>query len=269
MPRKRVASSRRLSILLLLAFCALAGAIAYAATPERASTWRDRDIRIDGSDEEWLGLQLPVKKERFSLGIVNDGQWLYICLPTKDVGTKALIANAGIVVWLDPAGGKKRRFGVHFPVPNPPEPRGMRRGVVRGGGEGAPAPPPEGEPVPGQDVVGVLGPGKNDARLVPINEAAGIEARVAVHGDLMVYELRVPLKRSPEHPYAPDVQPGQTVRLEIQTAPLRGPMMPTGFYPRAGIVIPIGRGRAGRYPVAAEPFDTTMNLHLAKGPQAD
>ncbi len=269
MPRSRAAaSSRRLPMLLLLVLLALASAIAYASTTERASAWRDRDIRVDGSDEEWRGQTLPVKKEHFSLGIMNDGEWLYICLPTKDVGTKAQIDTAGLVVWLDPEGGKKRRFGIHFPVPNPPQP-GMRRPPMRGG-EGHTPPAAEGEPQPvrGQDVVGILGPGKNDAKLVRVDEAGGIEARVGMHGDLLVYEAKVPLKRSAEHPYAPNVEPGQTVRLEIETAPLRGPMMPTGPYPRGvGIVVPIGRGRVGRYPVITEPFDVTMNLHLARGSQ--
>jgi hypothetical protein len=255
-------------MLLLLAVSALISAIAYASTPERASAWRDRDIRIDGSDEEWRGQELPVRKEHFSLGIMNDGEWLYICLPTKDVGTKAQINSAGLVVWVDPEGGKKRRFGIHFPVPNPPQPGGMRRPPTRGV-EGQPAHPAEGDPqvVPGQDVVGVLGPGKNDAKLIPLNEAGGIEARVGVHGDLAVFEAKLPLKSSAEHPYAPNVEPGQTVRFEIETAPLRGPMLPTGPYPRGvGIVIPIGRGRVGRYPVISEPFDVTMNLRLARGP---
>jgi hypothetical protein len=106
MPRIRVAvSSRRLPILLFVALSTLAGAIAYASTSERASAWRDRDIRVDGSDEEWRGQELPVQKEHFSLGIVNDGEWLYICLPTKDLGTKAQLGGAGLVVWLDPVGG--------------------------------------------------------------------------------------------------------------------------------------------------------------------
>jgi len=269
MARSRAAaSSRCLPMLLLLASFALVSVIAYAATTERASAWRNRDIRIDGSDEEWKGQELPVKKQHFSLGIVNDGEWLYFCVPTMDIGTKAQISNAGLVVWLDPEGGKKRRFGIHFPVPNPPQPPGMRRPPMRGG-EGQPA-PAEGEPqpVPGQDVVGILGPGKSDAKLVSLDEAGGIEAHVGVHGDLIVYELKVPLRRTAEHPYAPNVEPGQTVRLEIETAPLRGPIMPTGPYPRgAGIVVPIGGGRVSRYPVISEPFDVTMNVHLARGPQ--
>jgi hypothetical protein len=280
MPRVRsAASSRRLQpILFLAALFAVIGAIVYASTPERASTWRDRDIRVDGSDEEWRGEELPVKGEHFSLGIVNDGEWLYLCIPTKDVGTRTSIARMGLVVWLDREGGKKRRFGIHFPVANPPRAVGLPRAPLRNPGEGQEMPPPdrETEQVPGQNEIGILGPGKNDAQLVPIDQAGGIEARVGLHEDLMVYELKVPLMRTAEHPYAPNVEPGGTVRLEIETAPFRAGMMPIGPGSIGGVIVP-GRPWGGGWGVSIggpsrggaiiEPIDVTMNVHLAKGPR--
>ncbi len=261
MPRSSLAppSFRRVAVLALVA---LASAVVYAATLERASAWRDRDVTIDGSDEEWRGQELPVEKQRFSLGIMNDGEWIYLCLPTKDAAVKNQIGSAGLVVWVDPEGGKKRRFGVHFPVPNPPRSPGMRRPMPQPPGAG------QGEEIPGQHMLGILGPGKNDARLVRPDEAGGIEAQVGVHDDLTVYELKIPLARSAEHPYAPNVQPGQTARVEIETAPLRGPVAPTGPYAGGfGVVIPLGGGKPGRYPAWSAPFDLTMNVRLAKGPQ--
>ncbi len=274
MPRIHAAVSfRRLPILVFTLLLAVAAGIVFAATAERASNWRDRDIRIDGSDEDWQGELSPVPKEHFSLGIVNDGDYLYICLPTKDSGTKAQIAGAGLVVWLDPVGGKKRRFGVHFPVPNPPGQPGARRPARR---EGAYPEQPDStrDPVPvrGQDVVGVLGPGKDDARLVPITEAAGIEGRVGVRGDLMVYELRVPLNRNSDHPYAPQAGPGQTVRFEIETAPLRGSWA-TGPYWVGGGPIPPRPWGPGAWGTTygwggrLDPIDAVMNVRLASGPR--
>ena len=271
MPRARSAvSSRRFPVFLTFALAAATCAIIYAATPERASTWREHEIRVDGSDEEWHGEELPVKGEHFSLGLANDGQWLYLCLATKDLGLKAQIAKMGLVVWLDPVDGKKRRFGIHFPVPNPPGAARMPRGRVPNEGEGPGTARPEGEAdeVPGQGEIGVLGPGKNDAELIPIDQARGIEARVGVHGDLVVYEAKVPLMRGSEHPHAPNVEPGQMARLEIETAPLRGgPMAPTVFGRPwgAGWGITVGP-RAGRA-VVMKPIDVTTNVKLAKGPR--
>ncbi len=265
---RSVFTSARLQTVLPIALViAAAAALVYAATPDRASSWRDNDIRIDGSDEEWKGEELPVKGQHFSLGIANDGEWLYLCLPTKDSGTKAMIERAGLVIWVDPEGGKKQRFGVHFPVPNPPGTR-PRREVPPPPGSA----PAEGQPqeVGGQEQVGVLGPGKNDAQLVAIDEAGGIEAKVGVHGDLMVYEVKLPLARSGDHPYAPNVGPGQRVRLEIETAPMRANMatMPPGPPPAGRPWGPAWGGITigGRKPVFAVPFDVTMNVQLAKEP---
>ncbi len=273
MPRVRCAfSSRRVQMLVLAAIVGAASAVAYARATDRASTWRARDITVDGSDDEWRGEVLPVKGEHFSLGIVNDGEYLYLCLPTKDAGTKTQISNMGIVVWLDRE-GKKRKFGLHFPVPNPPRANGLPRVPARRGGEAPEGQPSESKPeeVPGQEEIGVLGPGTSDARLVPLEEAGGIEARVGVHDDLLVYELRIPLKQSGEHPYALNVEPGGTVRLEIETAPMRPGMPPVA---PGGLGIP-GRPWGGgwgisfprRGPAVIEPIDVTMNVHLAKGPQ--
>jgi hypothetical protein len=268
MPRIVSALSCRFQpVILVLAFVAAIGTIAYAAA-ERASSWRQHEIRIDGSDEEWRGEELPVKGEHFSLGIVNDGEWLYLCLPTKDLGLRTQIGRMGLVVWLDREGGKKRRFGVHFPVPNPPQ-AGLPR-VPRRDGPAAPPQRAEGETeqVPGQGEIGILGPGKNDAQLVPIGEAGGIEARVGLHDDLTVYEVKLPLMHSAEHPFAPNIEPGQMARLEIETAPLRGgPIAPTVFGQPWGAGWGITVGGRGNRPVVFDPIDVTMNVRLARGPQ--
>jgi hypothetical protein len=272
---RSAAPDRSFAPFLFVVLLAVLGLVAYASIPERASTWRDRDIKVDGSDEEWRGQELPVKGERFSLGIMNDDQWLYLCLPTKDPGTRTTIGLMGVVVWLDRAGGKKQTFGIHFPVPNPPGAGGVRRPPPpSSGGEGRAA-PPEGQPqeVPGQREIGILGPGKNDARLVPIDQAGGIEARVGVHQELMVYEIRVPLHRTADHPYSPDLHQGDTVRLKIETAPLRGG--PVGPGSIGGVIVPGGPGwgvsvgGAGwpRKPMVIEPIELTVNLRLARGPQ--
>jgi hypothetical protein len=222
---------------------------------------------VDGSDQDWQGEELPVKGEHFSLGVMNDADSLYLCVPTKDVGTRTTIGLMGIVVWLDREGGKKQTFGIHFPVPNPPGAGWRRRPGQRGESEGRET-PPEGETqeVAGRTEIGILGPG-NDARLVPIDQAGGIEARVGVHEDLMVYELRVPLQRTAEHPYAPNLRPGDTVRLRIETAPLRGG--PFGPGSIGGVIVPGSWGRGGlpRKPVVVDPIDMTMNVRLAAGPR--
>jgi hypothetical protein len=249
----------------------LASATALAAAAERASTWRDRDIRIDGQDDDWRGLTLPVKGERFALGVLNDGEFLYLCLPTKDPGTRSQIERQGLVVWLDKSGGKRESFGVHFPLglglgakAEPPRPAGPDEGRPQG--------------APGrQDAVGILGRGGRDAEVVPLEQAGGIEARLGIHDGLLVYELKVPLTRTDAHPYAPDVRPGDLLRLTIETASYRGAAAPLGV-PGGGVPgvvvgggpggvgVGIGVGGAPGVPAFQNPVRRTLDVRLASGP---
>ncbi len=258
----------------LVVLLALLASAALAAATERASTWREHEIRIDGQDDDWRGLTMPVKGYKFSLGIVNDGEFLYLCLPTKDSGTRAQITRLGLVVWLDKAGGKRENFGIHFPVAlgraakaTAPQPPGAEEGHDRQEG---PERPPPGPPV----VVGILGRGGRDAKIVPLDQAGGIEAQLGIHDDLLVYELRVPLTRTDDHPFAPDLSPGDSLRLTIETASYRGPVAPLGV-PGGGLIVGeggggvgvgIGVGGGGGLHGFQNPLRLQMNVRLATGP---
>jgi len=234
---------------------------------ELASGWRTVPIRIDGNDEDWYGLTAPVEGKRFSLGLVNDSEAIYLCLLTKDRVLSTQILRQGLMVWLGPADGKKHSFGVHFPI----DPRlQATREPSKWPGQRI----PEGEPPPddsGQGAVGILGPGKADPARVPMEEAGGIMARVAVRGDLLVFELKVPLKGSQPGTYAVAAAPGASLRLELQTPEWRGPMP----LARGPIAIgaagpsPGGRGFIGYPPVDGamlKPMDVSLRVRLGTAP---
>jgi hypothetical protein len=269
----------------LIALLVLAGfaTVLAASTTERASLWRDRDIVVDGQDAEWHGLTLPVKNQHFSLGVVNDADYLYVCLPVMDAQARMLIERRGLAVWLDKAGGKKNQFGVHFPVYGIADAR-----AGRGRGEG-PAGDRQGSdgrgPMGGPIEIGILGPGLGKGRIMLMADARGIEVSLGVYENLLVYELRVPLKRSEEHPYAPDVKPGDTLRVQFETPsvpPGRAPLGGAPGAPPGGVVVSGGGGRGGPAGVGVSvgvggppigspdmlpPIDVAMNVRLAKGPE--
>jgi hypothetical protein len=151
------------------------------------------------------------------------------------------IARQGLMVWLDPGPDrpKKHTFGVHFPID-------PRLAIERDSGARWPR---DGAMTSERDqgAVGILGPGKDDPTRVPMQLAGGIQAAAAFHGEVLVYELRVPLKGAPDAPYAAAVQPGSTLRLQVQTPEWRGPLPPSrgpiGF--GAAASSPGGRGVVG------------------------
>jgi hypothetical protein len=247
-------SCRRLWVLPVVAILSVGGLAASGSDQKIDSVWRGRDIRVDGVDDEWHGLTTPVNGQRFAIGFVNDGEWLYFCLVTKDRVTFNQIARQGLIVWLDPMAGRSRTFGLHFPV----EPAGLgwdaRRPVPDtqdpSTAEGR---QPRSIQVEGQDEIEVLGPGKKDVRRVPLVRSGGLVARVGVHGDLLVYELKVPLRRQAEEAgYALNAEPGATLHVTLQTPEWRGPLPPAPGRFRVGV------GGGGRMPYPYSPVDTAV-----------
>lgn len=233
------------------------------------SAWRADPIRIDGNDEDWHGRLMPVPKQKFSVGLVNDADALYLCLVTKDRVLSTQIAYQGLEVWLDPAGSKKHVFGVHFPI----DPRmNALRNVAPRPRDMLPD-PAAGPEASGQAAVGILGPGRGDPKRVPLDQAGGIEARAVERGDLLVYELKVPFKGPQAGPYALPAQPGGALSIEIDTPEWRGALPPARGRINVGVAVPApnGRGVVG-YPAmdtsVLKPMRVKVSLQLAAVPQA-
>lgn len=216
-----------------------------ASRAERAATWRDRVVTIDGSDHEWSGLTTPARNSHVALGFVNDGEWLCLCVLAKHDATRAQLAASGVIVWLDAEKGKKNAFGIQFP---------SARSFQRRGGDSPDA--RMGWPIE----IDVLGPGKNKVRTVGLDQAGGIRAAAGMPGDVFVYELKVPLLKTEEHPYAVGVEPGQVVRVSVETPEYRGPYPRGPVYPGGSVGVTIGGGGTavaggvvGGIPVGAVP----------------
>ena len=82
---------------------------------ELASSWRDRDIEIDGDATDWRGLTTYVEEGNIAVGVANDSEDIFVCLhsPTREVAGQIVIQ--GLTVWFDPEGGGGRELGFHCP----------------------------------------------------------------------------------------------------------------------------------------------------------
>jgi len=231
-----------------------------------ASGWRDRDVRVDAVDEEWRPLLQPVKGQHISIAFLNDEEALYFCLVTADENAVRQIGLMGLTVWLDAAGGAKKAFGVHFPSPSGSRPD-PRRAPTAGSDEAAAGgAAPEGSWL----AIDVLGPGKKDVRRVE-NGPAGIVARMGGRPDLLVYEMKVPLRKGEGVPFAPEVDAGAAMRVELETPEWRGPLPPAGAGGRTRIAVGVaGPGGGVFYPgpntTLLKPLNVTGSLRLAMAP---
>jgi hypothetical protein len=195
-------------------------------------------VVIDGDNGEWPGPLTPVEENHPVLtAAINDGQFLYVLLSTADTTSRREILRQGLIVWFDPSGGDKKHFGLKYPVGVPPEEGQGRGGYRRGGGgynrpsgdsgsgdSGAAEPgqsrPAEPEPI---DRLEVYGPQKDDAHSFVTSAAPGISVKIGTVEGYLVYELKVPLTKTADTPYAIEAKPGASIGFGIETPKLEQP----------------------------------------------
>ncbi len=179
-----------------------------------------------------------------SVGILNDADSVYICMIAEDRFMRTQVMAQGFTIWFDPTGGKEKTFGIKFPI-------GMQgledRWIPMGFREGERDQERMRERFEKSlKDLEILGPRKNQQKKIPVDEAKGIEVIVDPSGGLLVYELRVPLQHSEQHPYAVGAEAGDSigVGLEIPKMDMNALRKRVGGRRPGGIGMP-GGGRPG------------------------
>jgi hypothetical protein len=199
--------------------------VSVAERPHFDSKGRDGAITVDGRYGDWYGNLQPLGSDPVSVQFLNDGEFLYVRLTASEAATRMQIMRQGMTAWFDPGGGTKKKFGIRYPVVERGGPddqgRGGRAGGFGGGrGRRGGDEPPEESASPA-DRVDIIGPGKNDARSLTRDHLSGVEVAIRAEQGTLQYELKVPLARSADHPYALDTTPGKTIGFGLETAKMQ------------------------------------------------
>jgi hypothetical protein len=187
-----------------------------SSTAELSSSWNNNQIVVDGRADDWGDHLFYLKDSHVSLGLRNDQDYLYICLKSSEGQFRRQMMGLGMTVWLEPENGKK--WGIHYPI-----------GFV-GQGE---RPSFNQEEIGGERDTGqafeqslenleILGPDKDEHTQFSAIQVPGISVRVGNTQGSVVYELKVPLKESSDHPYAIGDGAGSTVKLALETGKFEG-----------------------------------------------
>lgn len=201
------------------------------STLKLESAWRNHDIVIDGKSGDWLGAKYYFEDISVSVGLINDDHHLYVSLMTENRMILAQIMRKGLTLWLDPKGGKDKTFGIKFPLGSQGEEgmsqesmEGLDREVVMQRFE---------ESLTELEIIGL----KDEVvEKLSVDDAKGIDVKLRAEGGLLIYEIKVPLSSSEEHPYAVGAKVGDTIgfgfespKLEMgRPAGMRGGGMPGG-----------------------------------------
>ncbi|MDX1390425.1 MAG: hypothetical protein R3344_14645, partial [Acidobacteriota bacterium] len=169
----------------------------------------DTALEIDGNLAEWQDGMMYVKKESLFLGVANDGEYVYVAVQSRNTDTNQSIAINGLIVWFEPEGSKDR-FGIQFPMGLANTGR-MDPGGPQGGREF------EEKFKASLATFVALGPRRDDHEQLLVENRFGIDVASRYSSGELVYELKVPLRSSEDHPYAVGAAPGDVVRLTLET----------------------------------------------------
>ena len=204
-----------------------------------ASKWSEHKIQIDGDLKDWSDSTLFIQKDDIRCGIMNDDEFVYVCVISSKPNIGQQVMFRGMTVWFDPNGGAKKTFGVRFPI-------GGRRGEM-------PNTPDEEE----TDQRGnrfdamnrqslsdfeFVGPTEKDLQMVPRLQGQGVEIHLTSTPERFVYQLKIPLAYSSAHPYAVESHPGAPIGVGVETNAIQRPTGPEA----AGEGQGRGEGAGGR-----------------------
>jgi len=223
--------------LLIAVFCMLTLVVSCGGELEIASRWRQANLTIDGADSDWAGSILYLQKEGVSIGVQNDGEYLYLCLKAHDRRILQQIMRLGFTVWFDSTASKENTLGIHYPI-------GMQDyGIGLARGDGAVEESRESLRQQFRQMLGeieVIGPEKSDRNRIPVVNSYAISVAMSDTSGALVYELRMPLKSGVQRPYAVGTDTGKVISIGLESGELKREMMPQGGGMPGGV--PRGRG---------------------------
>ncbi|MCX6169302.1 MAG: hypothetical protein NTX65_08180 [Ignavibacteriales bacterium] len=185
------------------------------------SSRSEKEIKIDGDPSEWSKEIEPIKDKKFSLGFKNDDKFLYLCLTTNDRSKLLLMARGGFIIWFVPESGDKNEFGIRYPMAldqseEPPVPE-MNREGMQGEKQGDLLAKMINKMILEQNEFQIVDKEKFPLTAFPILSNEGIEVKLGYHSNQFVYELKIPLQKNSQFPFAVETLPGGKVKIKFET----------------------------------------------------
>ncbi|HUI29249.1 MAG TPA: hypothetical protein VLX91_03450 [Candidatus Acidoferrales bacterium] len=183
------------------------------------SSWNNNQTVIDGKDNDWEDTMFYIPDAQLTAGVRNDSSNMYIILKATNRPQVFQIMGLGLTVWLDPSGGTGEKFGIHFPLGRAARGESMQRSDNNSPDESQNQ-NPSFEDLSANELE-ILGVNENGPVRLSIADAKGIELQINRSTGGLIYELKVPLHKSPDHPYALNAN-GQNVGIGFESGKFEG-----------------------------------------------
>jgi hypothetical protein len=249
-------------LLLSLVLSLLLTPLLWAKDINLNSIWTKSEIVVDGKESEWSGKIYYLEDQKIGVGLQNDTSNLYILVKTTDRSRQLQIMRTGLTIWLDATGKDKKSLGIHYPI-------GMQEyGIldVKANPNTEFASEQKNRFAEMLKEIEVLGPEKNDRNRISKANNFGIEATLSDTLGVMVYELKIPLSTTNEHPYAISAIPGSSISVGLEGGKFSREMMENRMRMRGGM--PGGEGGmrpGGMMPGEGQPPESTSTGGRERG----
>jgi hypothetical protein len=220
---------KQMSVILLCGFLIAAAVFSpgCSSSLKLSSTWRQEDIVIDGSGTEWQRGLYYDKEFDIVYSIRNDDDYVYLFLKTQDRTTQMQIMRAGFTIWFDADGGNDHSFGIRYPL-------------ARQGARSEFHPESDDEQIH-SDLeqalleLEIVGAQKENVQRFSTLDVPGIRVKIGRSQEALVYELRVPLRKTPHTPFAIGVTSANRIGIGLETEEFNRDKMKMGVRPNEGL----------------------------------
>ena len=219
---------RHRSVVLLCGFLiAIVAFSGCSSSLKLLSTWRQEEIVIDGIGTEWQRGLYYDKESDIVYSVRNDDGYMYLFLKTQNHATQMQMMKAGLTVWFDADGGNDHSFGIRYPLA-----RQDARSEFH----------PESEEEQIHSVseqasleLEIVGAQKENVQRFSTLDVPGIRVKMGRSQEALVYELRVPLRKTPQTPFAIGVTAENRIGIGFETEEFNREKMKTGVRKNEGL----------------------------------
>jgi hypothetical protein len=157
-----------------------------------------------------------------SVAASNDDRFLHLTLTTHDRGLYSLMFRRGLILWIDPDGGRHRTLGIRYPlgVEDGPGRDFSRTGPARVERDGATVPSRDPKPddlVPPAQILEILRSDGEEPQRVLASDLPGFGLEIVDGGDTFTYRLKIPLASVDDRSIGVGVRAGETVGVGWET----------------------------------------------------
>jgi len=204
---------------------AMCAAVGQGKSLDLKSTWSATPVTVDGTGQGWSANFLPVGDPPILVSVENDAQYLYLCVRTPDRKAKSQIGFGGLTVWAEVPKASEGGMGVRFPM------HGRRQGGDQpresGESESAKAPPLNAINDASTEFE-LLGPTRDDSLAVERGPDEPVQVAIGDDSGVLVYQVRLPLQPSDDHPVAVGAKSGTPVMVTLDPTPPKRQARPEG-----------------------------------------